>query len=280
MEFRARKRFGQHFLHDSHVIQKIIHAVSPQSDQHIVEIGPGQGVLTEFLIPRSGRVDAVEIDRDLAAFLREHFKSFPHFYLHEMDVLKFDFSTLTEKPASLRVVGNLPYNISTPLLFHLFDYLFFVKDIHVMLQKEVALRMTAKLNTPDYSRLSVMTQFYCQTQKLFDVSAMAFNPPPKVESSVIRLIPNPPGRYQPKDPAHFAEIVKNTFNFRRKTIRNSLKPYLSEADIMKLNIDPNKRPQEISIEEFIQISDASLRKSPSVTLPPQGEREKDNDPLE
>jgi 16S rRNA (adenine1518-N6/adenine1519-N6)-dimethyltransferase len=257
MEFRARKRFGQHFLNDSYIIEKIIHAVSPKSDDHIVEIGPGQGVLTQFLIPQAGRVDAIEIDRDLAAYLREHFKNFPQFFLHEMDVLNFNFSSLTEKKASLRVVGNLPYNISTPLLFHLFNYLPLVRDIHVMLQKEVAERMTAKVNTPDYSRLSVMTQFYCQTQKLFDVSPMAFSPPPKVDSSVIRLTPNPSQLYQPKSVTHFAEIVKNTFNFRRKTIRNSLKPYLSEAEIEKLGIDPNKRPQELSIDEFILISDVS-----------------------
>lgn len=260
MEFRARKRFGQHFLTDSHIIEKIIQAVSPKEDQHIVEIGPGQGVLTQYLIPKSGRVDAVEIDRDLAAYLREHFKSFPQFFLHEMDVLRFDFSSLTETPASLRVIGNLPYNISTPLLFHLFDYLPLVQDIHVMLQKEVAERMTAKINTPDYSRLSVMTQFYCRAQKLFDVSSMAFNPPPKVESSVIRLIPHPNDLYQPKNAALFAEIVKNTFNFRRKTIRNSLKAYLSEAEIVALNIDPNKRPQELSIEDFICLSDAVFNK--------------------
>lgn len=258
MEFRARKRFGQHFLSDTHIIEKIIHAVSPKEDQHIVEIGPGQGVLTRYLIPKAARVDAIEIDRDLAAYLREHFQQFPHFFLHEMDVLRFDFSTLTEKQASLRIVGNLPYNISTPLLFRLFDYLPLIQDIHVMLQKEVAERMSATVNTPDYSRLSVMTQFYCQTQKLLDVSPMAFKPPPKVESSVIRLIPNKRGRYQPKDPAHFSEIVKNAFNFRRKTIRNSLKPYLSEAEISQLNIDPNKRPQELTIDDFIRLSDATL----------------------
>lgn len=257
MEFRARKRFGQHFLQDSRIIDGIIHAISPQADQHIVEIGPGQGVLTKDLIAKAGRVDAIEIDRDLAAYLRKHFEKFPHFFLHEMDVLRFEFSTLTENPASLRIVGNLPYNISTPLLFRLFDYLPLIQDIHVMLQKEVADRMSAEVNTSNYSRLSVMTQFYCQTETLLDVPPTAFNPPPQVESSVIRLIPNPKDRYQPKNPEHFSELVKIAFNFRRKTIRNSLKPYLSETEITQLGIDPNKRPQELTIDDFIRMSDAT-----------------------
>lgn len=255
-DFRPRKRFGQHFLTDTNILQKIIRTIHPTEKDHMVEIGPGQGALTRYLVPAVGKLDAIEIDRDLITYLTDQFRNFPQFVLHQSDILKFDVGKLTDVPHSLRIVGNLPYNISTPLLFHLFDFAPLIIDIHVMLQKEVADRITAKVGGSNYGRLSVMTQYFCHCEHLFDVSAQCFSPPPQVESTVIRLTPYQTRPQNADNLELFSEIVKQAFNMRRKTIRNSLKKFFSADELQALDIDPQKRPQELTLAEYIRLSNS------------------------
>ena len=184
---KARKRFGQNFLHDQHVIGKIVKAISPKPTDCLVEIGPGMGALTEPLLETSGKLDVVELDRDLIPILRTKFFNYPDFRIHEGDALKFDFNTILEPGQRLRIVGNLPYNISTPLIFHFLSHHKMVQDMHFMLQKEVVERLGAVPGNGDYGRLSIMAQYYCKVEPLFIVGPGAFNPPPKVESAIVRL---------------------------------------------------------------------------------------------
>ncbi|NOY62622.1 MAG: 16S rRNA (adenine(1518)-N(6)/adenine(1519)-N(6))-dimethyltransferase RsmA, partial [Gammaproteobacteria bacterium] len=191
MKHRARKRFGQNFLHDGHVIARIVAAVRPRPGQQIVEIGPGQGALTEPLLDAAGELDVVELDRDLIPLLEQRFNAQQTLRIHQADALKFDFSTLRGDcaDAALRVVGNLPYNISTPLLFHLLSFSGLIKDMHFMLQKEVVDRLAAQPGGGDYGRLSVMMQYHCQVERLFVVKPGSFTPVPKVDSAIVRLTP-------------------------------------------------------------------------------------------
>jgi 16S rRNA (adenine1518-N6/adenine1519-N6)-dimethyltransferase len=237
---RPRKRFGQHFLHDPRVLARIVDAIAPASGDPLVEIGPGEGALTAPLIERAGKLEAIEVDRDLAADLAARFPPFK-LTVHCADALEFDYARL---PAGLRVVGNLPYNISTPLLFHLARYADRVRDMHFMLQLEVVARMVAAPSTAEYGRLSVALQARFAMEKLFTVSKGAFRPPPKVESAVVRLLPL-------TQPLHVdAELLRKAFSARRKQLRNAL----PGVDFARAGIDPQLRPENLSPQDYARIS--------------------------
>ncbi len=256
MKHQPRKRFGQNFLVDAGVIAAIVAAIRPARDDVIVEIGPGLGALTRPLLAAVGHLHAIEIDRDLAAALKREFA--PHLTVHAADVLAFDFATLGN---GLRVVGNLPYNISTPLLFHLAGFCAQIRDIHVMLQQEIVARMVAAPSDSNYGRLSVMLQYRFELEKLIEVPAAAFDPAPKVESSVVRLAPLRPLPHAAHDEAWFARIVKAAFSQRRKTLRNSLSAFVSEPELRAVAIAPTARAQELSVAQFVAIADYVSRRA-------------------
>ena len=247
---RPRKALGQNFLHDPGVLSKIVAAIAPQPGDHMVEIGPGLGALTRPLLERLEHLHVIEIDRDLAARLRAEFPP-DRLTVHETDALKFDFASLGH---ALRIVGNLPYNISSPLLFHLADYAERIRDMHFMLQKEVVDRMAAEPDTPDYGRLSVMLQARFRIAKLFNVPPGAFRPPPKVDSAVVRLAPLPPEAIPYRNAKSFAEVVARAFGQRRKTLRNTLKNLIAAEQLTALGIDPGRRGETLSVAEFAKIS--------------------------
>ncbi|NWG86180.1 MAG: 16S rRNA (adenine(1518)-N(6)/adenine(1519)-N(6))-dimethyltransferase RsmA [Hydrogenophilaceae bacterium] len=247
---RPRKSLGQHFLHDPGILAKIVTAIAPKPDDHMVEIGPGLGALTRPLLGQLKHLHVVEFDRDLVARLRSEFDS-GRLTVHECDALKFDFGSLGQ---DLRVVGNLPYNISSPLLFHLADYAGQIRDMHFMLQKEVVDRMAAQPDTPDYGRLSVMLQARFRVAKLFNVAPGAFNPPPKVDSAVVRLAPLPPEAVAYTNAKAFSEVVARAFGQRRKTLRNTLKGLVGAEQLEALGIDPGRRGETLSVAEFAEIS--------------------------
>lgn len=248
----ARKRFGQNFLTDAQVIGAIIAAVAPQPDDLVVEIGPGLGALTLPLLQRLDRLHAVEIDRDLAARLRQRFPE--RLYLHEGDALAFDFGALTASGKKLRVLGNLPYNISTPLLFHLAGFADAVADMHFMLQKEVVERLLARPNNSDYGRLSVMLQYRFVMDWLLDVPPESFEPAPRVDSAVIRLIPRNPEELTADDEARFASLVAAAFSQRRKMLRNTLKDQVKPAIFAQLGIAPDARAENLSLGDYIALA--------------------------
>ena len=249
----ARKRFGQNFLADPHYVARIAEAVAPRPGDLVVEIGPGLGALTAELVARAGRVVAIEIDRDLAARLVERFP--PHaLELVVGDALAFDFRTLGR---NLRVVGNLPYNISSPLLFHLADQADALRDLTVMLQKEVVARMTAEPSTPEYGRLTVMLQATFAIERLFTVPPGAFRPAPAVDSAVARLVPLGSAAPLIADRARFARVVTAAFGQRRKTLRNALADVVSPAAFAAAAIDPQRRGETLSVEEFVTLANAS-----------------------
>lgn len=262
---RPRKRFGQHFLADPHYAARIVDAVDPRPGDNLVEIGPGLGALTGALIERAGRASAIEIDRDLAAGLRERFPP-ERLALHEADALAFDFAVLGPR---LRVVGNLPYNISSPLLFHLARFEAQLRDIHVMLQREVVARMNARPATRDYGRLTVMLQSRFAVERLFTVPAGAFRPAPKVESAVARLVPLGAARLAIVDEALFARIVAAGFGQRRKTLRNALAALADEAALREAGIDPAARGETLAVADFVRLANRLARR-PSRGTPPVG----------
>lgn len=247
---QPRKRFGQNFLADPHYVARIIDSIAPAPGDNLVEIGPGLGALTGGLIERAGRIAAIEIDRDLAARLRERFAP-ERLALHDADALAFDFARLG---ARLRVVGNLPYNISSPLLFHLATYEAQLRDIHVMLQREVVARMTAAPATPDYGRLTVMLQARFAVTRLFTVPAGAFRPAPKVESAVARLVPLGAARPRIADEALFARVVAAAFGQRRKTLRNALAAIAGEEALRDAGIDPGARGETLAVGDFVRLA--------------------------
>jgi 16S rRNA (adenine1518-N6/adenine1519-N6)-dimethyltransferase len=257
---KARKRFGQNFLQDALTINKIVQAVSLQHNEHLVEIGPGLGAITAILLPLVAKLDAVELDRDLIPKLTKQFNNKDNFALHEADILKFDISSIIRQPHKIRVVGNLPYNITTPLLFKLLDYKDKITDMHFMVQKEVAERLIAAPGNKNYGRLSVMVQFYYDVALLFTVKPSCFKPAPKVNSAFIRLIPHANLTIIPKDFDLFKEIITKAFNQRRKTINNSLRTMFNKEDFIQLNIDPILRPECLSIQDFIKLSDYMYEK--------------------
>lgn len=246
----ARKRFGQNFLADVHYVEKIVAAVAPQPGDNLVEIGPGLAALTGKLIERAGRIHAIEIDRDLAARLEADFPP-ERLLLHVADALSFDFATLGTR---LRVVGNLPYNISSPMLFHLAQYAPSLADVHVMLQKEVVARMVAAPGTPDYGRLSVMLQVTFRMSRLFIVPPGAFRPAPKVDSAIVRLVPLGPAQPAIDDPVLFARIVAAAFGQRRKTLRNALSTITDETALRRAGIDPGARGETLAVADFVRLA--------------------------
>ena len=250
---RPRKRFGQHFLTDATTIGQIVAAIQPQDSDILVEVGPGQGAISEPLAKLAGEFHAIELDRDLAAVLRRQFASQANVTIHEGDVLKFDFPTIGTE---LRIVGNLPYNISTPLLFRLVEFRQAIHDMHFMLQKEVVDLMAAGPGSKTYGRLSIMLGCHFQIDALFDVDRQAFEPPPEVTSAVVRLAPLPEGTYVINDEERFSRIVAQAFSQRRKTIRNSLRNVADEALLESVGIDPGLRPEAISIADYVRLSNA------------------------
>ncbi len=251
---RARRRFGQHFLHERSVIDRIVRAVSPQPGEAVVEIGPGLGALTGELLKAAGRLDVIELDRDLAEKLRADFDA-NALRVHQTDALAFDFEALSRERGPLRVVGNLPYNISTPILFRLVDAGGAIRDMHLMLQKEVVERMAATPGGREYGRLSVMVQLRCRVEPLFSVGSGAFSPPPKVQSAVVRLEPLKSLAVPVSDLGGFKRVVMLAFSMRRKTLRNSLKPVLSAADIEAAGVDPGARPETLDLAAFAALAD-------------------------
>ncbi len=247
---RPRKRFGQHFLTDRHYIDRIVAAIHPESHDTLVEIGPGTGALTDLLAQRVNHLHVVELDRDLAANLAERFTA-ARLTVHSTDALAFDFATL---PAPLRIAGNLPYNISTPLLFHIAEFTERITDCTFMLQREVVERMVAEPSTAAYGRLSVMLQYRFQMERLFMVPPGAFFPPPKVDSAIVRMVPLGKGRARASDDKLFAEIVMAAFGQRRKTLRNTLKAFLSAQDLGGLGIDSGLRAENLGLSQFIAIA--------------------------
>ncbi len=248
---RARKRFGQHFLTDPGVVNAILHSVHATEDDVIVEIGPGQGAITSALAASAGHLHAVELDRDLVARLQRQYDGNTAVTIHEADALAFDFSTLGDR---LRIVGNLPYNISTPLLFHLLNFREQILDMHFMLQKEVVDRMAAGPGSKTYGRLGIMLGCHLNIESLFEVDKAAFDPPPEVTSAVVRLDPLPASTYDINDASLFSSIVTSAFMKRRKTIRNSLKDHVEISDLEAAGIDPGLRPEQISIAKYVELS--------------------------
>ena len=254
-QHRARKRFGQNFLHDSGVIDRIIRAIAPREGDRMLEIGPGQGAITQSLVDSGVQLDVIEIDLDLVTILKDKFALSKNFTLHEGDALKFDFSRLDPAPSSLRVVGNLPYNISTPLIFHLLNNAHVVRDMHFMLQKEVVERMAAKPGGGDWGRLSIMVQYHCRVEHLFNVGPGSFSPPPKVDSAIVRLTPHAVLPHQAKDARALDRIVREAFNQRRKTLRNTLKNVLSVEEIAAADVDGSLRPEQLDLAAFVRLAD-------------------------
>jgi len=253
---RPRKRFGQHFLKDFNMVQRIVAAIDPQSNEHLVEIGPGLGVLTEKLLPLAAKLDAVELDRDLVPKLQATYLPLGNFTIHSADALRFDFCALAADGEKLRIVGNLPYNISTPLIFHLLEQIHCIQDMHFMLQKEVVDRLAANPNSSDYGKLSVMIQYQCEVHSLFNVPPDAFSPPPKVDSSIVRLVPHQRPPVDVKDLSVFEQLVGRAFAQRRKTLRNNLKDWLNDEQWRATGIDPQRRAETLSLEEFAHLANA------------------------
>ncbi len=254
MSHQAKKRFGQNFLVDEKIISDIIAAIRPEPGDNMVEIGPGLGALTRPLLKILNHLHVVEIDRDIVARLeRDYPQDDPEakLIIHAGDVLEFDLATL---PAPLRIVGNLPYNISSPLLFHFAASAGRIRDMHFMLQNEVVERMVAGPSTPAYGRLSVMLQYRFRMEKLFDVPPDSFRPAPKVDSAIVRMIPLPAGEVEVCNEKLFAAIVRTAFGQRRKTLRNTLRGYLDEADFERLGIDPQLRAENLAVADFVWVA--------------------------
>ena len=254
LSYSPRKRFGQHFLHDPNVIERLVRIIQAKPGQVMVEIGPGLGALTQPLLETLGELDVVEIDRDLPLRLQALCADKGILRIHQADALSFDFAALRTAKQRLRVVGNLPYNISTPLLFRLLEQAEHIEDMHFMLQKEVVDRLAATPGGSEYGRLSLMVQLSCQVERLFEVGPGAFRPPPKVESSVVRLQPLVQSTVAVANSQRFAQVVTRAFSQRRKTVRNSLRGLLSAEAISAAGVDPNARPQTLSLAEFAALS--------------------------
>ena len=255
MRHQPRKRFGQNFLRDDSVIDAIARAIAPKKDDHVVEIGPGEGALTQALVSSGCQLDAIELDRDLRTRLLASFSTHPDFTLHSADALKFDFASLVTEHQSLRVVGNLPYNISTPLIFRLLDHAKLIANMHFMLQLEVVDRLAAKPGKKDWGRLGVMAQFQCHIEKLFEVPPEAFYPPPKVDSAVVRLTPHARLQFPDTDKKELSKAVTQAFSQRRKTLRNNFKGILTDSDFELIGIDPTCRAEALSIADFVAITE-------------------------
>jgi 16S rRNA (adenine1518-N6/adenine1519-N6)-dimethyltransferase len=256
---KARKRFGQNFLSDPGVIDRIVRTIAPSPDDNLVEIGPGQGALTMPLLERNPNLTVIELDRDLVARLERLKQEHPGLHVCQGDALEFDFFRLTDQPASLRIVGNLPYNISTPLIFHLLSFSHLIRDMHFMLQKEVVERMAAAPGSKDYGRLSVMVQYFCRVDDLFGVPPECFRPQPKVDSAIVRLTPHRPLPWPVEDFGIFKKLVNICFQQRRKTLRNSLRTLMPSEAIEALDIDVTIRPDHLAVKDFVALANTLTR---------------------
>ena len=253
MSTPPRKRFGQHVLHDRNVIRRIVEAIDPKPGERFVEVGPGRGALTVPLLEAGVHLDVVEIDRDLAGELERGLAG-SRLVVHRADALRFDFGALGAPPGALRFASNLPYNISTPLLFHLLAQPLVFRDLHVMLQKEVVERMVATPGTADYGRLTVALAARCRVVRLFTVRPGAFTPPPKVDSAVARLVPDPGLAARIADERAFDRLLTRAFSMRRKRLGNALKGLLTDDDIRACGIDPGVRPGEVPPDSYIELA--------------------------
>lgn len=251
MKHTPKKRFGQNFLNDNYIINSIIGIINPKLGDNLIEIGPGLGALTKPLLEKLSKLHVIELDRDIISYLKSNFDN--NLIIHEGDALKFDFNSIDQMTDELRVVGNLPYNISTPLLFHLTQFSN-IKDMHFMLQKEVVERICAKPGSGDYGRLSVMLQYRFDCYKMLDVEAKCFTPPPKVESAIVRLIPKSSELWLDVDERKLNHIVTAAFNKRRKTLRNSLMNIISPETFTMLSIDDTLRAENLSVPEFLKLA--------------------------
>ena len=250
MKHIAKKKFGQNFLKDAAIIHSIIQSINPLPNDLLIEIGPGLGALTKPLLEKTNRLLAIELDRDIISWMENEYSK-KNITIFNEDVLNFNFNQFDQK---IRIVGNLPYNISTPILFKCIDNILNIKDLHFMLQKEVVDRMIAIPSSPEYGRLSVMLQYYFAMEHLVDVPKESFEPEPKVESSFVRLIPYEQYPFIANNIEQFARIVKEAFSQRRKTIRNTLKSFISENDFEKIGINPQLRAENLSVSDFVKIS--------------------------
>ncbi|MFC0309449.1 16S rRNA (adenine(1518)-N(6)/adenine(1519)-N(6))-dimethyltransferase RsmA [Gallibacterium trehalosifermentans] len=251
----ARKRFGQNFLHDDHIIQSIVAAINPQKEDFLIEIGPGLGALTEPVADQIDHLTVIELDRDLAERLRHHPFLHQKLTVIEQDVMHFDFkqfATNHQKP--LRIFGNLPYNISTPLMFHLFQYHNVIQDMHFMLQKEVVNRLCAGVNSKAYGKLTIMAQYFCQVIPVLEVPPTAFKPAPKVDSAVVRLVPHKTLPHPVKDLYWLNRVCTQAFNQRRKTLRNSLMDLFSAEQLTVLDINLTDRAENLSIADYARLA--------------------------
>lgn len=252
----TKKRFGQHFLHDKNILRNIVEYVAPQPSDRIVEIGPGEGALTLPLLQAAGKLTTIELDRDLIEPLRARAAAIGELTIIHRDVLEVDFTALARDAdgGKIRLVGNLPYNISTPILFHCLDHAAAIRDMHFMLQKEVVDRMAANPGSKTYGRLSVMLQLRCAVEPLFDVPPGAFSPPPKVDSAVVRLVPLPPDQLPKTDFAIIDRVVRAAFGQRRKTLSNALRGVADAADLDAVGIDPRLRAEQLAPSAFVAIA--------------------------
>lgn len=250
----ARKRFGQNFLTDNNIISRIVAAIAPDNEHTMVEIGPGLAALTEPVAEIVNNLTVVELDRDLVERLQHHPFLKDKLTIFQGDALQFDFNQVLQENKKIKVFGNLPYNISTPLMFHLFDYAEHIETMHFMLQKEVVLRLSASPGSKAYGRLTVMAQYFCQVVPVLEVPPRCFTPPPKVESAVVRLLPYEHKPYPCKNVDQLRKLVTQAFSMRRKTLRNNLKSQLSDNDFLQLNIDATLRPEQISVEQYVAIA--------------------------
>lgn len=256
----ARRHLGQHFLHDRNIIEKIIAAIEPATDEHFVEIGPGRGALTRPLLERVAQLDVIEIDRELAEQLRYELHD-PRLTVHRADALKFDLETLDAPPSGLRLAGNLPYNISSPLLFHLLAQAQWLQDLNIMLQKEVVDRMAAVPGNRTYGRLTVTIAARCRVEPLFNIKPGSFTPPPRVASTFVRLQPDPERRAQLMDEQKFEQLVAQAFSMRRKRIANALRGLVSATELTRLGIDPDARAERLSVNDYIRLANLSARRT-------------------
>lgn len=257
---RARKRFGQNFLQDEAIIEAIVEAISPEPSQHLVEIGPGRAALTEPLLSRCGFLDVIELDRDLVPLLRQQLVRYADkLAIHEADALRFDYRSLQQNSESMRVIGNLPYNITTPLLFHLLSQSDCIDDMCFMLQREVVERICAQPGNKQYGRLSIMMQHQCYTEQLFVVPPEAFDPAPKVESAIIYLQPLAKRVGGDVDLDALGKIVTQAFSQRRKTMANTLKKLVTVSDLEQAGIEPSQRPETVTVEQFVELTRCYLQ---------------------
>lgn len=253
MSHRPKKRFGQNFLVNQAIIEQIVYAINPKNSDHLVEIGPGFGAITLPLLPKVAKIDAIELDKDIIPLLEQKARDLGHLVVHQLDALNCNLQDLSSQRKSLRVIGNLPYNISTPLLFHLFNQQQYIIDMHFMMQKEVAERLAASPGNKQYGRLSVMAQYHCDIERVVSVPPTAFKPAPKVYSEFIRFTPQERS-LKARDLKNLDTVVRQAFSQRRKTLHNALKSLFTREQFAAVEIDCNKRPEQLTPENFVILS--------------------------